>query len=369
MAKPLVILTAGGSGGHTFPAEALASQLKNRNLNLAFVTDKRGKRFNGALGEIATFSVSGASVMGRGIAGKIIATLKLLLGTFQAIILFRNLKPDLVVGFGGYASIPACMAARIMGIALVLHEQNAVLGRANRMFGDYASLIATSFPDVKFTNETMNILQVGTPVRSKIAELHERKYKAPKKDDVFNILVTGGSQGATILSEIVPKAINELPDEMQARINLYQQCRPEDIENVQKLYELSKATVTLKTFFENIPELLAKAHFVISRSGCSSIMEPATVGVPAILVPYKYSADNHQLENAKAVEAVKAGWLIEQENFTVQSLNKIIYSIFEEPKLLEKLSDNFRENFASHDVAEVFADVVEDLLLRQFAED
>ncbi len=369
MPKPLVILTAGGSGGHTFPAEALASQLKNRNVSLAFITDKRGKRFNGTLGEIANFNVSGASVMGRGIIGKAYSAFLLLLGVFQSLLLFNRIKPDLVVGFGGYASIPACMAAKIMGIPLILHEQNAVLGRANRMFGDYASLIATSFPDVKFTNETMNILQVGTPVRSKIAALHERKYKAPKKDEPFNILVTGGSQGATILSEIVPNAINELPQEMQVRINLSQQCRPEDIENVQKLYETSKANVTLKTFFDNIPELLGKAHFVISRSGCSSIMEPATVGVPAILVPYKYSADDHQLENAKAVVAINGGWLIEQEDFTVQSLNKIIYSIFEEPKQLEKLSDNFKEVFASHDVAEVFADVVEDLLLRQFAED
>jgi len=343
--KRPIVLAAGGTGGHVFPAEALARELKNRGHKLAFLTDRRGDAYGGALGEIDIHQIRAGGIAGKGVIAKIKSVIKLGLGTLQARKLLKQMQPSAVVGFGGYASLPTVMAAGLAGIPTVLHEQNAILGRANRLLAGRARAIAVSFPESRGipADAEDKVTHTGMPVRSNVLAVRDTPYPSFTDARPFNILVLGGSQGARILSEVIPDAIGKLSDDLKKRIHITQQCRPEDLEEVRGAYKRLGIDAELESFFDDVPDRLAAAHLVISRSGASTVAELLTVGRPALLVPYKYAIDDHQSLNAHAVDEVGAGWLIPEADFTADSLASRLESMFGMPMILEKAAEAARK--------------------------
>ena len=315
--KQLAIVTTGGSGGHIFPAEAIAGALLYRGFDVAFVTDKRGQAFRG-LADVPTHRLMADRIMGRSVFGKALGAVKLFLGAVQALWLMKKLQPACVVGVGGYASIPAVMAAHLWHIPIVLHEQNAILGRANRMLARGVDVIATSFAPTMQVPGGVPTVQVGMPARGGILERGNTPYPPVKSG--FNLLIFGGSQGARFFSAALPKSLLLLPPAARARINLTQQARPEDIAHVREIYRgAGFQSVTIQSFFNNMPELLAQNHLVIGRAGASTLTELMIVGRPAILIPLPTAADNHQMENARLFCDAGAGWLVSERDFKAEA--------------------------------------------------
>lgn len=329
-----IVLCAGGSGGHIFPAEALATKLLEQGLKVVLLTDKRGKAFE-ANDKIQVVRVNGEAFTGRSIFGKVFALLLLGLGTIQSFFVLRRLKPLAVVGFGGFASIPGGMGAYLARIPLIIHEQNAVLGRANRLLAKKARLVITSFKKTSKVPRGIKTSYVGMPVRQQIAKKAGAPYPKLGTKGKINILVIGGSQGARILSDVVPAAIGLLPKDIQKKLEICQQCRKEDLERVKKAYKGTEAKVTLANFFDDIPDKMAKAHLIISRSGASSMAEIFAIGRPAILVPFKYAADDHQSANALALKEKGGGWLMNENGFTPAALAERLESLFENTDVLK----------------------------------
>ncbi|HLN24026.1 MAG TPA: undecaprenyldiphospho-muramoylpentapeptide beta-N-acetylglucosaminyltransferase [Patescibacteria group bacterium] len=336
--RKLIVLTAGGTGGHVFPAEALAAELLDRGYELALVTDRRGQAYGGTLGRLTTYRISAGGIAGRGLAARLRGVAELGVGCLQARLLLRRLKPAAVIGFGGYASIPAMMAATSAGFATALHEQNAVLGRANRLLAPRVTRIATCYAELSHLVPAWKakVVQTGMPVRVAVAAMRERDYPAITDNGPVKLLVLGGSQGARILSEVVPAALALLPDRLRARVVISQQCRPEDIDSVRAAYAGTGIDATLESFFHDVPERLADAHLVIARSGASTVGELTALGRPAILVPYPHAIDDHQTANAHAVDEVGGGWLIPQTAFSPETLAARLESLFALPGSLTR---------------------------------
>lgn len=363
-AKKLVILTAGGTGGHIYPAEALARKLKDRGYELIFITDKRGlNNYHGTLSQIKNISVLSGPLMGKSKITRLTSLIKLALGLLQSMFILLKYRPLCVVGFGGYASFPCCVAAILLKKKLVLHEQNSVMSRTNRFLAKYATLIATSFSETKFLNKSLPHIHSGMPVRESISQLFNQKYTFPQENENLNILILGGSQGAKIFSQTVPEAIKLLPTENQKRLNITQQCRQDDVEKLQEEYKNIPCQITISSFFNNMPEIYAKTHLVISRSGASSVTEIAAAGVPAIFVPLPTSADDHQNTNAKPYQDCGGGLLIPQNDFTSQKLACIINDILSQPQKLQTFSDNMKK-IAIIDADTKLADAVENICSR-----
>ena len=329
------VLAAGGTGGHMVPAHALAAELKSRGHGVLLVTDERGARFPG-LFEGIPIHVLPAGRLGGGPIGWLKAAGSVLKGRAEAKALYRQHRPDAVVGFGGYPAFPSLLAASAMKIPTVLHEQNAVLGRVNRLLAGEAAAIATSYDQVdrlkpKFKPKTQ---VVGNPVREEIARLGELPY--PPFDDVapLRILVTGGSQGATVLGEVVPEGLGMLEPSLRHRLQVVNQCRPDDIERVRKQYAALGIPAELLTYIEDMPDKLADAHLVIGRAGASTIAELTAAGRPAILIPFPSATDDHQTANAR--EMVRAGGArsIRQESFTPDVLARQIEAMAADPLAL-----------------------------------
>ncbi|MDY0241008.1 MAG: undecaprenyldiphospho-muramoylpentapeptide beta-N-acetylglucosaminyltransferase [Rhodospirillaceae bacterium] len=330
--KP-ILLTAGGTGGHVFPAEALAGELIGRGLAPVLIADRRGESYGGTLGQLVTHVVPAGGLAGRGALDRLGALVRLGAGFARALVLLKRLQPRAVVGFGGYASVPAMLAAQILGIPTVLHEQNAVLGRANRLLAPRATRIATSYERVAYLTPALAAKAVltGMPVREALLARRDDGYPAIDTDGPARILVVGGSQGARVLSEVVPSALARLPASLKKRLDLCQQCRPEDIDGVRRVYAELGIDARLQTFFTDMPERLSQAHLVISRSGASTVAELTAIGRPAILVPYLHAIDDHQTANARSVDESGAGWLIPQAGFSPESLAQRITDLFAHP--------------------------------------
>ncbi len=355
----LIILTAGGSGGHLYPADSLAAIIKN-DYNLELVTDKRGiKNYKGELSQITNHSVYAGSIKGRSPLFILKSLFKLFIGTLQSITLLLNKKPKLVIAFGGYACIPCSIAAIILRIPLIIHEQNTVMGRANRSIAKYATLITKSFKNVKFLPKNVSTVYTGLPVRKEIIQLHNKPYPKLTKTGKIQILIMGGSQGAKILSDIIPETICSLDKTLQKRLEIHQQSRAEDVERVKAAYKESDAKVTINSFFTNIPELLEEAHFVISRSGASSVWELVVSGKPSILVPLPYAED--QPDNAKFLANNNAAIILEQPNFTVANLKKHIKTLTSDSKMLQTMSNNAKD-LAILDAPEKLAKAVKEVI-------
>lgn len=356
-----VILAAGGTGGHVFPAEALAQALLARGLDLALLTDRRGQAFGGALGRIPTHALRAGGIAGRGPISRLKAVLDLGVGVLQARRLLTELAPAVAVGFGGYASIPGMVAAVWRGVPTVIHEQNAVLGRANRLLAARVSRIATSFAEVAALPKGARVEMVGMPVRPAIAALADLPAPAMTANGPIELLVIGGSQGATVLSQVVPAALKTLPEAIKSRLSVSQQCRPADIDEVRAAYDGSGIAVDLKSFFDDVPERLSRAHLAIARAGASTVAEFTAAGRAAILVPYPHAIDDHQTANAQAVAERGGAWMMPQDVFTAEALAARLESLFAQPRALEHAAACARAAGRA-DAAEKLADLVTSLL-------
>jgi len=329
------VLAAGGTGGHLIPAFALAVELERRGHHVALITDERGARLPGKPASLV------AHVLPAGRIGKnplhwpkgIGAILE---GKRMALRLFDSFEPSAVIGFGGYPAFPALWAATSAGIPSVIHEQNAVLGRVNRFLAGRVDAIATSYREVERLKSAHlgKVHLVGNPVRAEVLELRERPFPAFSADGLLRVLVTGGSQGASILSEIVPDGLAMLPPALRSRLQVTQQCRPEDIEKVRARYGAHDIPAELGTYFENMAERLADAHLFIGRAGASTIAELTAVGRPAILVPLPIATDDHQAFNTAEICAAGGARMIRQERFTPVELAKQIQAIAMNPETL-----------------------------------
>ncbi len=336
--KPLIVLAAGGTGGHVFPAGSLASELSGRGYRLVLITDRRGDAYGGPLGKIETYRIRAGGIAGKSPIAKISSLLELGIGMIQAHLLLKRLSPAAVVGFGGYASVPTMVAATIAHFPTVLHEQNAVLGRANKLLASRVVRIATSFLSTKNipASSLEKVVHTGMPVRSAILEKRNSAYPELNSTSMINLFVMGGSQGASILSDVLPGAFLQLPDSFRARFQVTQQCRSEDEVRTRKAYNDMGLKADVASFFNDIPERLVHAHLMISRAGASSVAEAITIGRPSILVPYPHAIDNHQSENAHALDKAGGGWLIPEDAFTPEALAGRLSELFSMPAILQQ---------------------------------
>jgi len=334
--RDMVVLAAGGTGGHLFPAEALARELRDRGYDLALVTDRRGGGFEGLLGEIAIHRVHAAPLSGRGYLRKAGALGRLGLGTLEASRLMRTLRPVVAVGFGGYASVPTMLAASRYGAATVIHEQNAILGRANRLLAARADKIATSFEAVAGIPPALapKVTRTGNPVRAAIAALGDVPYPTLAADGPLSLLVIGGSQGAHVFSTVVPAAIALLPPPLRARLRVTQQCREHTLAETRAAYRSLGVAAELATFFADMPERLARAQLLICRAGASTLAEITAAGRPAVLAPYPFATDNHQTLNAQALSDAGGGWLMPNASFTAETVAHRLEALFAHPQSL-----------------------------------
>lgn len=316
VAENPILLAAGGTGGHVFPAEALAAELLRRGHRVGLVTDTRGTGFGQNLPELPLYRIPAGTPSGRSLAGKLLAMVEITRGVFAALSLINLTRPAAVVGFGGYPALPLLLAARLKRIPILIHEQNAVLGRVNRLVARFATRIATSFPATHFLPADIAVTVTGNPVRPAILAAADVPYHVPEQ--TLRLLVMGGSQGARVLSDIVPAALAALPVDLRRRLKLQQQCRPEDLARVRTAYDAAGIAAETATFFSDVDRRLATTHLVVSRSGAGSTAEIAVIGRPALLVPYAHAMDDHQTANAEALAHAGGALIIAQDKFTVE---------------------------------------------------
>jgi UDP-N-acetylglucosamine--N-acetylmuramyl-(pentapeptide) pyrophosphoryl-undecaprenol N-acetylglucosamine transferase len=342
-----------------FPAEALAGELLARGHKVALATDRRGGGFGERLPAVGTHRIAAGGLAGTGLVGRAQGVVQLGVGFFQSRALLGRLKPGVVVGFGGYASVPTVLAASVAGIPTILHEQNAVLGRANKLLAKRATRIATSFPSVVGIGTTDRAVITGNPVRPGIAALADAAY--PAVSDTLRVLVVGGSQGARVFSRLVPEAVSLLPADLQRRLTIAQQARPEDLEAARANYANTSAKVELAAFFGDMPERLRVAHLVIARSGASTAAELTAAGRPAILVPYPFATDDHQTANARALDSAGSAWLMPESATTPAMLAERLTALAQDPLALAQAAAAAR-SIGRRDAAARLADLVTSLI-------
>ena len=335
------VLTAGGSGGHVFPAQALAAELTNRGNAVCFITDRRGNSFSGQFPQSKEFRVFAGAYANLGKIRKIKALILMAFGILQCLFILRKIKPKAVVGFGGYASFPAAFAAGILGIPLVLHEQNSVLGGANRVLAKQASLIATTFPNVAKIPANIKTAYTGVPVRPAILSLSGVPYQAPA--DTFDLLIFGGSQGAHILSEVIPEALKALPVSVKYRLTVAQQARAADLPALEQAYADSGLKVELAPFFSDMDKRLAKASLVICRAGASTLSELTALGVPAILVPSPNVTNHHQEKNAALLGDHGAALVLAEEGLDGKKLFAAAAGLLKDDDRLTKMAESMSQ--------------------------
>jgi UDP-N-acetylglucosamine--N-acetylmuramyl-(pentapeptide) pyrophosphoryl-undecaprenol N-acetylglucosamine transferase len=356
-----VVIAAGGTGGHFYPAEALAAELVARGRRIALMTDTRG-----AAGKSAVFAnheqfvLSGGGIAGHGAFSAAISVAGLSAGVVEARGILARLSPAVVVGFGGYPCIAPVIASRLLRARppVILHEQNAVLGRANRALSRYATTVALSFAETANTPPGPKLEITGNPVRQAVLAAADVPYFPPR--ETVRLLVLGGSLGARTFSDIVPAALAALPDELRARVVVSQQCRPEDLDRVRAAYVESGISAELAAFFPDVGERLASAHLGIARAGASTIAELAITGRPAILVPLPHAIDDHQSANASALARAGAAWVVPQQYLTVAELSSRIAVLVSDPDLLTAAAAAAR-NLAQPDAARRLANLVDTL--------
>ena len=328
-----IILAAGGTGGHLFPAEALAQELLERGHKVVIFTDKRGNAFK-SLGDRATIHIVSAATLGGGVMKKLKAVVDMGRGVLQSFGLLRKYKPALIVGFGGYPSFPGVLAGQVMRIPTILHEQNAVLGKANKVLADHAVQIALSLPDTKDIKpgNQNKVTVTGNPVRAGIVAVRDSLYEPPNGE--MRIFITGGSQAAKVFEDVMPGAVQKLSPELQKKLFVVHQCREDAIAETEKRYRAANIHAEVKSFFSDMPERLKTCQLFIGRAGASTVAEVATVGRPAIFVPYPGHADMQQKYNAEVLEKKGAAWIMLQEHFNAESVSAKLTEIMQTPGLL-----------------------------------
>lgn len=357
-AAATIVLTTGGTGGHLFPAQALAEVLVARGRSVAMITDDRGAGYADRFPAGVRFHAVRAASPAGGIVAKLRAAIRLGRGSMSARTVLKSERPAAVVGFGSYAAMPALWAAGRLGLPVVLHEQNAHLGRVNRVAARRARAVALSFPDTRAVPDWVETVTVGNPVRDAILAVRERDWHAPGHDGPIRLLVFGGSQGASIFSRVVPGALASLPDTLRARLAVVQQVRPEDGELVRAAYADAGIQAELSPFFADMAERLAAAHLVIARSGASTVAELTVAGRPSVLVPYPHAADDHQTANAMALKAAGAAWTVPDAKFDIATCRRTVEALLEDPAALAAMAGAARAA-GRPDAAMRLADLVE----------
>ncbi|HZP71052.1 MAG TPA: undecaprenyldiphospho-muramoylpentapeptide beta-N-acetylglucosaminyltransferase [Pseudolabrys sp.] len=353
---PLVLLAAGGTGGHLFPAEALAIALDKRHVTVDLATDARAAHFK--FPARGMHIIPSATLRGRDPLSLARTATLLALGSARAWLLLGRIRPKVVVGFGGYPTVPPLLAASWRGIPTVLHEQNGVMGRANAFLAPRVTAIATGFRALRNLNRHWQgkITFTGNPLRPQVIAAGSVPYAAPE-DGKLRLLVFGGSQGASVMSEIVPAAVGLLDAGLGTRLTVTQQCRAEDIEAVRATYARLGVAAEVSTFFSDLPARMANAHLVVSRSGASTVAELAAIGRPAILVPLPHALDQDQFANAGVLDAAGGAIRIEQRDFTAERLAREITALAKDPARLAKMAQAAR-SCGTTDAAERLADLV-----------
>ena len=356
---PLILLAAGGTGGHLFPAEALGVELIRRGLRVRLATDARALRYSGLFTRDNIDVVPSETVRGGGLLSLARTVMTLGHGTAVAFNLIRRLKPAAVVGFGGYPTLPPLMAARLLGVPRIIHDANAVLGRANRFLSGRVNAIATSLPGVLDRDPALagKTTTVGTPMRPAVLAAAAMPFASPELNGPLRLLVVGGSQGARVMGDIVPEAIKRLEPVLWRRIVLTQQVRKEDMGRVRAVYDRLKISAELAPFFSDLPARLASSHLVISRSGAGTVAELAAIGRPSILVPLPGAIDQDQFANAGVLAAVDGALRIPQTEFTPARLAAEISAFAAEPARLTEMAAAAR-SVGRLDAAERLADLV-----------
>ncbi|WEK57002.1 MAG: undecaprenyldiphospho-muramoylpentapeptide beta-N-acetylglucosaminyltransferase [Candidatus Brevundimonas phytovorans] len=352
------VVAAGGTGGHMFPAEALARELASRGWRVVLATDARGEQYAHAFPAEERLALDAAT--GSGPIGLLKAGLAILKGVGQAQSAFARIGADVVVGFGGYPSAPALVAAVATRRPTLIHEQNAVLGRTNRMLAPAVGTVASAFPTLGRAPAKVKARArlVGNPVRPDIRALFDRAYVAPAGDGPIHVLVTGGSQGARILSETAPRALAALPEAIRSRLKVQQQSRPETLESARQIYLEAGIAAEVAPFFRDMADRLSQAHLVIGRAGASTCSELAVAALPSVLIPLKIAMDDHQTLNARALSDAGAARVIAEDEVTIDSLAAALAEVLSDPARLTAMSAAAR-SVAIPDAAARLADLVE----------
>jgi UDP-N-acetylglucosamine--N-acetylmuramyl-(pentapeptide) pyrophosphoryl-undecaprenol N-acetylglucosamine transferase len=317
-----LLLAAGGTGGHMFPAQALAEILKAQGWEIALMTDARGRKHCGRIPANPVVEVEAASISPRKPFQAIKGVFKLMRGVRQAKAFIRDWKPDVVVGFGGYPAFPAMRAAQSAGLPTILHEQNAVLGRVNRVFAAKATHVVSGFEELQKVSPKAQVQCLGNPMRDQIVQAVPARYVPPSKQ--INLLIVGGSLGARILSQTLPKAVASLPADMRARLSVVQQTTESELTKARKAYADAGVVALCETFFSDIEIHLAKAHYIVARAGASSVSEIALMGKPSLLIPLAIAMDDHQTVNARSLESHEAADILPESEFTPEAVANIL---------------------------------------------
>jgi UDP-N-acetylglucosamine--N-acetylmuramyl-(pentapeptide) pyrophosphoryl-undecaprenol N-acetylglucosamine transferase len=355
---PLVVVAAGGTGGHLFPAEALSVALNARGIVVDLATDERAARYGRAFPARETHIIPSATLRGRDVTSVARTVAALSKGLAKAYRLFGRLKPAAVIGFGGYPTVPPVLAAKLRAIPTLIHEQNGVIGRANRFLAPRVRAIATGFPGVVGYDPRLaaKATHTGNPVRPAVVEAAKTPYPDPAAA-AFQILVFGGSQGARIMAEIVPPAIELLPVVVRARLHIVQQAREEDVDRVADDYARIGVPADVAPFFADLPARMAASHLVVSRAGASTIAELAAIGRPAVLVPLPHALDQDQMANAAVLEKTGGAIRIKQAAFSPERLAAEIARLAAEPDTLATMA-TAAQSVGTIDAAERLADLV-----------
>ncbi len=332
------LLCAGGTGGHLFPAHALACELTRRGYDIHLVSDHRIERFAKEFPASERHRVVSASPSGKNIFKLFRSLYALSKGYLVARRLMNKIKPDIVIGFGGYPTVPPLLAASSKGVPTIIHEANAVLGRANWLLAKKVDIVALGLPLLK--GSSAKSIVTGNPVRDAVLEASKKPYKTSRGQDDFYLTVFGGSQGASFFSSVVLKAIGFLPDELRARLVVAQQARADDEQAVRSAYDVMDIRAEVKVFFDAMPEKIANSHLVICRSGASTTAELAVIGRPAILVPYPFALDHDQEANAALLVQNGGGWVKQQSEMTPEWLAEELKRLMLDADLLERAAQN-----------------------------
>lgn len=327
----LALIAAGGTGGHMFPAQSLAEHLLSEGWRVSLSTDERGARYAGGFPpEVTREVVASASTSRGGVKGKLVAPFKIAAGVYAALRQMRRDRPAVVIGFGGYPSIPALAAATLLRIPRIIHEQNGVMGRVNLLFAPTVDRVACgTWPTV--LPKGVEAVHTGNPVRASILQVVDEPYQPPANGGL-NILVIGGSQGSHILSVNVAEAIRILPETIRGKIRVSHQVRPEDLEAVRAIYEAEGIKAQAESFFDDIPTRLAAAQLVVARAGASSIAEITATGRPSILVPFAAAAGDHQTANAQVLADAGAAIMLKEAGFDTPTLAAAVTSVLTDPE-------------------------------------
>ena len=358
MGEPLVLLAAGGTGGHLFPAEALADALRRRGVIVDLATDERATRYGRDFPARETHLIPSATIRGRNPIALAKTVLTLGIGAMQALRLMRRIRPVAVVGFGGYPTLPPLLAATLRRIPTVIHDANAVMGRANKLLAPRVSAIATSFPNIALDAPlAAKATFTGNPIRPMVLAAAAQAYAAPDASSRFRLLVTGGSQGARVMADVVPLGVEKMAPDLRARLDIVQQARGEDEQRVAQAYARLGVKAEVAPFFPDLPARIAAAHLIVSRSGASTVAELAAIGRPSMLVPLPHALDQDQLANATVLADAGGAIVLRQADFTPERLANELACLAADPDKLPAMAAGAK-SAGVLDAADRLADLV-----------